>query len=147
MPVDYLVFILPVLILLAAIPALIDKKDPKIWRVVAGGLLAVFVLIYFAPGWVLWVWAQAGQRDAQFMLGNHYQTRLGYNWPDIEARDKWWLEAAKQGHPRSMYLVGYFSIYGTSKYIPLDLVAARTWLEAARDAGKSDAIDALRKPN
>jgi TPR repeat protein len=100
--------------------------------------------MYFVPGWVLWAFAQSGNREAQFKLGNYYWTRLGYNWSDIEARDKWWVEAANQDHPHAMYQVGYFSMFGTSKYIPKDLVFARKWLEAAQAAGDPDAADGLR---
>ena len=54
------------------------------------------------------------------------------------------MEAAKQGHPHAMYQVGYFSQFGTSKYIPKDLVAAHRWLDAAQAAGDPDALDGLR---
>ena len=144
MPVDFCVCILPLLILAAAVPAVVGGKSRKAWRWVAGSLLAVFLLIYFVPGWVLWVSAQAGNRDAQYNLGNYYWTRLGYNWSDIDARDKWWVEAAKQGHPHAMYHVGYFSMFGTSRHIPKDLVAARKWLEAAQAAGDYDAPSGLK---
>jgi TPR repeat protein len=142
-PVDYCVCILPLLIIAAAIPAVAGGKYRKPWRWVAAGLLTLFLLIYFVPGWVLWVAAQRGDREAQFKLGNYYWTRLGYNLSDIEARDKWWVESAKQGHPHAMYQVGYFSQFGTSKYIPRDLAAARQWLEAAQTAGDPDAADGL----
>jgi hypothetical protein len=143
MPVDYCVCVLPLLIIAAVILAVMGGRYRRAWRWVAGGLLALFVLIYFVPGWVLWVFAQRGDRDAQFNLGNYYWTRLGYNWSDIEARDKWWIEAAKQGHPHAMYQVGYFSMFGTSKHIPKDLAGARKWLEAAQAAGDPDAPDGL----
>jgi hypothetical protein len=89
MPVDYCVCLLPVLIVAAAIPAVVVRRHRKAWRWAAGGLLALFLLLYFVPGWVLWVAAQRGDREAQYELGNYYWTRLGYNWSDIEARDKW----------------------------------------------------------
>jgi TPR repeat protein len=144
MPVDYCVCVLPLLIIIATIVAVVGGRRLKPARLVAAGLFALFLLIYFVPGWVLWVFAQGGDREAQFRLGNYYWTRLGYNWPDIEARDKWWVEAAEQRHPHAMYQVGYFSMFGSSKYIPKDLVASRKWLEAARAAGDSDAVDALQ---
>jgi len=144
MPVDYCVCILPLLITLAAVPAVAGGQYRKRWQWVAGGLLALFLLIYFVPGWLLWVSAQRGDRESQFELSNYYWTRLGYNWSDIEARDKWWVEAARQGHPQAMYQVGYFSMFGSSRHIPNDLVAARQWLEVARAAGDPDAADGLR---
>jgi hypothetical protein len=144
MPVDYCACVLPLLIIAAAIPAAIGGRRRKAWRWVAAGLLGLFLLIYFVPGWVLWGFAKNGDRESQFALGNYYWTRLGYNWSDIEARDKWWLEAAKQGHPHAMFQVGYFSIHGTSKHIPKDLAAARRWLEAAQAAGDLDAAEGLR---
>jgi hypothetical protein len=144
MPVDYCVCVLPLLFGAAIVPAVFGGRYRKQWRWIAAGLVAVFLLIYFVPGWVLWVSAQAGNREAQFSLGNYYWTRLGYNWSDIEARDRWWVEAAKQGHPHAMYQVGHSSMFGTSKYIPKDLVGARKWLEAAEMAGDTDAADGLR---
>ena len=144
MPVDFCACVLPLLILVAGMGAAAGGRDRKAWRRVAGALLAVFLLIYFVPGWALQGPAERGDREAQFALGNYYWRRLGKNWPDIEARDKWWVEAAKQGHPRAMYQVGYFSRFGTSQYIPRDLVAARQWLEAAQAAGDPDAADGIR---
>jgi TPR repeat protein len=143
LPVDLFVCFLPLLIVAAAIPAVVAGKRRKAWRWVAGSLVGLFILIYFVPGWVLWVSAQGGSPDAQHKLGNYYWTRLSYIWSDIEARDKWWVEAAKQGHPHAMYKVGYFSMFGTSQHIPKDLVAARKWLEAAQAAGDYDAASGL----
>lgn len=144
MPVDYCIYVLPLVIVAAAIPAIARGPYRKQWQWAAGGLLALFLLIYVVPGWVLWVAAQRGDRDAQFELGNYYWTRFGYNGSDIEARDKWWVAAANQGHPHAAYQVGYFSMFGTSQYIPRNLRAARRWLEAARAAGDQDAVDGLR---
>ena len=118
MPVDYCVCVLPLLILVAAIPAAVGGRYRRTWRWIAGGLLGGFLLIYFVPGWVLWVFAQAGYRDAQYSLGNYYNTRLGYNWPDTEARDKWWVEAAKQGHPEAMLQVGWKSMSLSLRKVP-----------------------------
>jgi TPR repeat protein len=143
MPVDFFVCIVPVLIIVATFFGLVAERHRRIWRWIAGGLAAVFVLIYFVPGWVYWCRARSGDREAQYELGNYYWTRLGYNWSNVSARDKWWLEAAKQGHPEAMHQVGYFSMCGTSKYIPMDLVAARRWLEAAKAAGVMHADESL----
>lgn len=143
MPVDYCACVLPLLILAVAILAVVGGKSRTVFRWVAGGLLALFLLIYFVPGWVLWAFAECGNRDAMFHLGNYYHSRLGYMWSDIDARDKWWVEAAKQGHPAAMYHVGYHSMFGTSRHIPKDLTAAREWLEAARAARHPGASSAL----
>ena len=96
-------------------------------------------------GWVLEIRARKGDVEAQYRLGVYYWTRLGYMASDIEARDRWWVEAAKQSHPHAMYQVGYFSMVGTSRYIPRDLAAARRWLEAAKAAGDPDAASALHR--
>jgi hypothetical protein len=145
MPVDYCVFVLPLLIIIAFILALNVKGSArKFWLWIASSLFALYLSIYFVPGWVLWVFAQGGNRNAQFNLGNYYSHRLGYIWTDTEARDKWWVEAAKRGHPHAMHQVGYFSMIGTSKYIPRDLTASRKWLEAAQAAGDPHAADGLR---
>jgi hypothetical protein len=63
--VDYCVCVLPLLIIAAAIPAAIGGRYRKAWRWVAGGLLALFLMIYFVPGGVLWVFAQGGNREAR----------------------------------------------------------------------------------
>jgi TPR repeat protein len=144
MPVDWCVCALPLLIFLSAIPALTPGPHRKTARWITMGLIGLFLLIYFIPGWMLSVSAERGDPDAQYKLGNYYWTRLGYNWSDIEARDEWWVKAAQQGHPRAMYSVGYFSMIGTSKHIPRDLTAARRWLVAAQAAGDPDAASALR---
>jgi hypothetical protein len=139
MPVDWFVCLLPLLIVAAAGVAVTGGRAGKIGAWVAGGLLALFLLLYVIPGWLFWVFAHAGSREAQFRLGNHYSSRFGNNWPNIAERDRWWLRAAENGHPEAMYRVGYYSLFGKSRYIPKDLAAARRWMEAARKAGVADA--------
>ncbi|MEO2088316.1 MAG: hypothetical protein ABGY75_02310 [Gemmataceae bacterium] len=146
MPVDYCVCIMPLLILVSLGVALAGRsrlRKPAVW--IATWTAVLFVGIYFVPGWVLWVAASCGHADSQFRLSKYYNTRLGYIWSDIEARDRWLVEAAKQGHPEAMYWFGHHSMYGTSRHIPKDYAAARHWLTAARDAGVADASVALKE--
>ncbi len=145
MPVDFFVVLIPLGFLIALFAAIVNRRVRKAAVALAGILLFVFVAIYFVPGWTLWLSARKGDAPAQYELGVYYWTRLGYMGSDVEARDFWWTEAAKRGHPRAMTQVGFFSMYGSSSYIPKDLVSARRWLEAAKLAGDSDAIDALQK--
>ena len=144
MPVDLCVFVLPVLVIAFAIVAVL-KRHQKVWRCIAVGLFTLFALAYVLPGCELWLKARKGNRDAQYELGEYFWGRFGNNWPDIESRDKWWLEAAKKGHPEAMYKVGYYSQYGSSQFIPKDLTAARKWLTAAKQAGHPAASDVLSK--
>ena len=143
MPVDYCVYLLPVLCLISALVTIVVRRSRKVSSWITLAIAALFLAIYFLPGWLAWPLAQLGNRDAQYALGEYYWTRLSYNWSDIEARDKWWVRAAKRGHSKAMYQVGYFSMFGTSSYIPRDLDAAEYWLKAAKDAGDLDAADAL----
>ena len=143
MPVDYFVLLIPLAFFLAVFVGSIRRRARKPAWVTAVVLLLVFLGIYFVPGWVLQIRSRNGDTDAQYRLGVYYWTRMGYMWSDIETRDKWWLEAAKGGHPHAMYQVGYSSMFGSSKYIPKDLDAARKWLESAVAAGDQDAKDAF----
>ncbi len=117
MSVDLVAFSLPILIVAAALAGVLGHKQRRRWRWTAVLLSALLVGVYFAPGWVLWIEARRGDRDAQYQLGNYYWTRFGYMLTDIEARDYWWVEAAKRGHPQAIERVRYFSRFGTSRYI------------------------------
>jgi Sel1 repeat len=144
MPVDYFVVLIPVAFLAAVLVGCGTRRFRKVAFSLAAVLLALFVGIYFVPGWVLEFKARRGDAAAQYDLGVYYWTRLGFIGSDIEARDYWWLQAAKQGNRDAMYEVGYFSMYGTSTYIPRDFGAARKWLEAAEAKGHPDAPAALQ---
>ena len=144
MPVDFIIILIPLAVLVSLFVASISKQARKYALTLTMIFVLTFVCIYFTPGWVLGIKARNGDAEAQYKLGEYYWTRLGYNWSDIEARDKWWVEAANQGHPHAMYQLGFFSMFGTSKYIPKDLDAARIWLEAAYAAGDYDAPSGLK---
>src|SRR5438045_3842893 len=143
MPVDFIVVLLPLLFIIAAVVAVGSRRLRRIAGILAGVFLLLFVLIYFVPGWLLMVRAHRGDANAQYELGVWYWTRCGYNWSDIEARDKWWLRAAEAGHPHAMYQVGYFHRYGSSSVIPKDLAKADDWIHAAAKAGDDDALALL----
>lgn len=153
MPMDYCVCLMPLLILVSLGVALAGRsrlRKPAKWLAIWSA--ALFLLIYFVQGWVLWVAASCGHADAQFRLSDYHSTGLESIWLDTEARHRWLLEAAKQGHPQAMYWVGHRSMSGTSRHIPKDSDAARHWLTAARDAGVPSAalklkeLDAERGP-
>lgn len=139
MPVDVCVVMLPVMILVATGLGVLGGRMRIVSRWLTGFLVCLFLLIYVVPGWVLWSFAVSGHRDSQYQLGNYYWARWGYNWPNLEARDHWWLMAARQGHPRAMSNVGACLMRGSSRTLPRDLDSARTWLEQARSAGDPDA--------
>jgi len=147
MPVDVLVIALPLLSIFVATLAMFLPKFRKKISIVVATLMAFYVLMYFGHGMDQRDSALTGNRDAQFELGNYYWTRLSYHWPDFIARDRWWLKAAENGHPHAMYLVGHFSMRGSSEYIPKDVDTGRQWIRKAAVAGDPDAIDWLKKNN
>ena len=138
MPVDFVAVFLPLAILGLVVSSFVTKSYRRFLLGSACVCLCAIVCIYIAPGWYYYWRARSGNADAQFKLGMHYGTRMGYMWADVESRDKWWLLAAKQGHPDAMKRVGYLSLYGTSNYIVKDLKAARYWLDRAKQAGDPD---------
>src|ERR1035437_8370707 len=106
MPLDLLVVILPALLVVLLLVLTYVPKVRRQLLVVEGVLLAIFLLIYFAPGWLLMIGANRGDTESQFLLSNWYATRLGYNWPNIEASQYWLKKAAEQKHPKAMCCLG-----------------------------------------
>ena len=144
MPVDFFVILIPLIAIISLVVAVAARRLRKIATIVAVSSVVLFVFIYFVPGWLLMIRAHRGDAAAEYDLGVWYWTRCGYMWSDVEARDKWWLRAAKAGHPHAMYQVGYFYQYGSSPALPVDLVKARYWIEAAAKAGDYDASQLLK---
>ena len=145
MPVDFIVVLLPLLIIVAALVAATSPRLRKMAAKVAALLMFTFVMIYFVPGCLLMVCAYCGDTNSQYALGVWYWNRCGNYWSDIEARDRWWLRAAEAGHPHAMFQVGYFHRYGSSSVIQKDLAKADFWIHAAAKAGDDDAMTLLRE--
>lgn len=144
MPVDYFAILFPFAFSLAVIVALISSKYRRQAGRTAILILVSFIAIYFVPGWIAMVGAHNGDATAQYRLANWYWTRVGYMWSDLDARDRWLVEAATNGHAEAMQDVGYFSIWGTSHHIPRDFEAARMWLTRAEAAGAHDVAASLK---
>lgn len=89
--------------------------------------------------------AEAGDREAQRLLGSAYlQGDMGLPKSLADAYP-WWLRAAAQGDPESMNNVGYTLYRGFLG--KTDLVAARRWFEKAAQAGFSNSMVSLARMN
>lgn len=89
--------------------------------------------------------AEAGDREAQRLLGAGYlQGNLGLP-KSLEKAYPWFLKAAAQGDPESMNNVGYTLYSGFLG--PVDFVAARRWFEKAARAGFSNSMVSLARMN
>lgn len=89
--------------------------------------------------------AQAGDREAQRLLGTAYlQGDMGLPKSLADAYP-WWLKAAEQGDPDSMNNVGYTLYRGLLG--KTDFVAARRWFEKAAQAGFSNSMVSLARMN
>lgn len=94
--------------------------------------------------------AEAGNAEAQFLLGYGYETgsTFGHVWGDpspfpvdlVEARH-WYGEAAAQAHDRARVRLARLLL--EAKGGPADPDAARALLEAAAEAGERDAMSLL----
>ena len=86
--------------------------------------------------------AEAGDRSAQYDLGEHFYDGRGVE-KDHEQAFGWFLKAAAQGHGRSQVNVGMMLCLGrgTDK----DPVAGCEWLSKAAEAGVAGAGELLEK--
>lgn len=89
--------------------------------------------------------AEAGDREAQRLLGTAYlQGDMGLPKSLADAYP-WWLKAAAQGEPEAMNNVGYTLYQGLLG--KTDFVAARLWFEKAARAGFSNSMVSLARMN
>ena len=72
--------------------------------------------------------AEAGDAEAQFILGGIYITGVGVPQDAAEAV-AWYRRAAEQGHARAQYNLG--GMYREGRGVPQDAVEAYMWLTIA----------------
>ena len=90
----------------------------------------------------MWVdLAEGGDASAQFQSGWCYENGAGAQ-RDLESACRWYLRAARQGHPRAQYHYGLACSNGVPG-APWNRVEAFKWLTLAARAGISEAVSAL----
>ena len=80
--------------------------------------------------------AEAGDAEAQFILGGMYVTGVGVPQDDVEAV-AWYHRAAEQRHARAQYNLGV--IYAEGRGVPQDAAAAVAWYRRAAEQGDARA--------
>ena len=80
--------------------------------------------------------AEAGDAEAQFILGGMYVTGVGVPQDDVEAV-AWYHRAAEQRHARAQYNLGV--IYAEGRGVPQDAAAAVAWYRRAAEQGDASA--------
>ena len=76
--------------------------------------------------------AEAGDAEAQFILGGMYVTGVGVPQDDVEAV-AWYRRAAEQGDARAQYNLG--GMYREGRGVPQDDVEAVAWYRRAAEQG------------
>ena len=85
--------------------------------------------------------AQAGDSEAQYILGSAYRTGGPILAKDMNATVQWWRKAAAQGHARAQNDLGY--LYQKGEGVPLDYAEAAKWYRMAAAQGDATAQDNL----
>ena len=80
--------------------------------------------------------AEAGDPEAQFILGGIYFTGVGVP-PDAAKAVAWYRRAAEQGHARAQYNLG--AMYAEGRGVPPDAVEAVAWYRRAAEQGDATA--------
>jgi TPR repeat protein len=143
MPIDYIIILIPLIIIASAITAILVPATRDIALGVTIGSAVLFLFIYAVPGVYWMILARFGNVNAQYRLGIWHWKRFGYMYSNTEARDKWFRKAAESDHPEAMAQVGWFYIWTREGDPQSNYKAARYWLEKAARAGNRDAINSL----
>jgi len=77
--------------------------------------------------------AEAGQKDAQHILGLCYDNGLGGCACDRAIASHWYTKAAEQGHAEAQFCLG--ASYSEGSGVEQDLVKAREWYEKGAENG------------
>ena len=85
-------------------------------------------------------WADQGNVDAQYILGEMYFFGNGVPQDYAKARE-WFEKAAAQGHAGAQFALG--AIYDRGQGVPKDYVTARKWFEQSAAQGDAGAQGAL----
>jgi len=89
----------------------------------------------------LTAWAESGDRQAQFELGNKYYMGHCVEHNDYVLAARWSQKAAEQGHIKAQYYLGLAYEFGIG--VPQDQVVASKWYGKASDSGDTNAIESL----
>jgi TPR repeat protein len=84
--------------------------------------------------------AEEGETDAQFRLGDAYNTGEGVSKDDVEAV-RWYRKAAEQGHAKSQNELGF--CYRDGVGVSKDLSEAFQWFRKAAEQGLAEAQNEL----
>ena len=84
--------------------------------------------------------AEAGDAEAQFILGGMYVTGVGVP-QDAATAVAWYRRAAEQGHARAQYNLG--AMYAAGDGVPQDAAAAVAWYRRAAEQGNATAKNNL----
>ena len=85
---------------------------------------------------ILTPFAEAGDADAQYMLGKMYYNGKGVDKDDAEA-EKWYRLASEQGYAAAQYGLG--RMYKSGNGVEKDITEAVKWYILAAEAGNADA--------
>ena len=80
--------------------------------------------------------AEAGDPEAQFILGGLYLTGVGVP-PDAAEAVAWYRRAAEQGHARAQYNLG--AMYAEGRGVPQDAAEVVAWYRRAAEQGDATA--------
>lgn len=86
--------------------------------------------------------AEQGDAEAQFNLGNAYDTGEGVP-KDLGKAIEWYRKAAEQGNAKAQNNMG--AAYHDGEGVPKDLVRAHMWFNLAAASGEDGASDNRRK--
>jgi hypothetical protein len=121
MPVSYTPCVVPLLLLL--VPLLFALKGKKAFLIASGvslGLVLLFLLSVYVPGWVLRARAGRGDPAAQYELARWHENHCEeiQEWlpwpcePDVLTGYAWLERAAGENYPPAVYAVGVRLKYG-----------------------------------
>ncbi|QTR47415.1 SEL1-like repeat protein [Thiothrix litoralis] len=85
--------------------------------------------------------AEAGDKQAQLMLGTMYEDGLGGLPSDLRDAAYWYEQAAKQGYPKAQYNLGL--LYEDGRGVTQNYNQAAYWYEKAATAGFTEAQNNL----
>jgi len=86
--------------------------------------------------------AQAGDTEAQFVLGDMYRNGRGVK-QDFKEAVKWFRKASEQGYAEAQYDLGL--MYYLGRGVERDFQESETWMRKAAEQGNADAQNFLKE--
>ena len=86
--------------------------------------------------------AQAGDTEAQFVLGDMYRNGRGVK-QDFKEAVKWFRKASEQGYAEAQYDLGLMYYFGRG--VERDIQESKTWMRKAAEQGNADAQNFLKE--